>query len=78
MKYRKAGAFARLDELITPVRLVVTDRAGELEASLALLPEALANVTTTYMAGQNHLVPMERPDLVASEIQDALGAFGRL
>lgn len=71
----ECGAFARLDELTTPVRLVVTDRAGELEPSLALLPEALPNVTTTYMAGQNHLVPVERPDLVASEIADALRAF---
>ena len=69
------GAFARLHELATPVRLVVTDRAGELEASLALLPEALANVTTTYMAGQNHLVPVERPDLVAGEVADALKTF---
>ena len=71
----ECGAFARLDELTTPVRLAVTDRAGELGPSLALLPEALPNVTTTYMAGQNHLVPMERPDLVASEIADALKTF---
>ncbi len=71
----ECGAFARLDELTTPVRLVVTDRAGELGPPLALLPEALPNVTTTYMAGQNHLVPMERPDLVASEIADALKTF---
>lgn len=71
----ECGAFARLDELTTPVRLVVTDRAGELGPSLALLPEALPNVKTTYMAGQNHLVPMERPDLVASEIADALKTF---
>ncbi|MXZ69765.1 MAG: alpha/beta hydrolase [Acidimicrobiia bacterium] len=71
----ECGAFARLDELATPVRLVVTDRAGELGPSLALLPEALPNVTTTYMAGQSHLVPVERPDLVAAEIADALQAF---
>lgn len=71
----ECGAFARLDELTTPVRLVVTDRAGELGPSLALLPEALPDVTTAYMAGQSHLVPMERPDLVASEIADALTTF---
>ena len=71
----ECGAFARLDELTTPGRRVVTDRAGELGPPLALLPEALPNVTTTYMAGQNHLVPMERPDLVASEIADALKTF---
>lgn len=68
----ECGAFARLGELTTPVRLVVTDRAGELGPSLALLPDVLPNVTTTYMAGQNHLVPVERPELVASEIADAL------
>ena len=72
----ECGAFARLGELTTPVRLVVTDRAGELGPPLAQLPEALPNVTTTYMAGLNHLVPMERPDLVASEIADALKTFG--
>ena len=72
----ECGVFARLDELAPPVRLVVTDRAGELERSMAVLPEALPNATTTYMAGQNHLVPVERPDLVASETADALKAFG--
>ena len=72
----ECGAFARLDELTTPVRLVIADRSGELGPSLAVLPEALPNATTTYMAGQSHLVPMERPDLVASEIADALKALG--
>ncbi len=72
----ECGAFARLDELTTPVRLVIADRSGELGPSLALLPEALPNVTTTYMAGQNHLVPVERPEMVASEIADALKALG--
>ena len=71
----ECGAFARLDELTIPVRLVVTDRAGELGPPLELLPEALHKVTTTYMAGQSHLVPMERPDLVASEIAGALKTF---
>ena len=72
----ECGAFARLDELTTPVRLVIADHSGELGPSLALLPEVLPNATTTYMAGQNHLVPMERPDLAASEIADALQALG--
>ena len=69
------GAFARLDELSPPVRLIVTDESGVLGPSLEILPEALPDVTTTYMAGQNHLVPMERPDLIASEIAHALEAF---
>jgi len=73
----ECGAFARLDELTTPVRLVISDRSGELGPPLAMLPGALPNATTTYMAGQNHLVPMERPDLVASEIADALKTFSQ-
>ena len=72
----ECGAFARLDELDTPMRVVIADRSGPLGPALALLPEALPEATTTYMAGQTHLVPMERPDLVASEIADALKTFG--
>lgn len=71
----ECGAFDRLDEMATPVRLVITDQPGEFGPALAPLPEALRDVTTTYMAGQNHLVPVERPDLVAAEIADALKAF---
>ena len=71
----ESGAFARLDELSPPVRLIVTDESGPLGPSLEILPDVLPNVTTTYAAGQNHLVPMERPDLVASEIADALSSF---
>ncbi len=72
----ESGVFARLDELTTPVRLVVTDHSGEpFGRAMALLPGAIPNATTTYMAGQGHLVPIERPDLVASEVQDALGAL---
>jgi len=71
----ECGAFARLDELDTPMRVVIADRSGPLGPALALLPGALPDATTTYMAGQNHLVPMERPDLVASEIADALKTF---
>ena len=73
----ESGVFARLDELTTPVRLVITDHSGEpFGRAMALLPEAIPYATTTYMAGQGHLVPMERPDLVASETADALKAFG--
>ena len=71
----ESGAFARLDELSPPVHLIITDESGPLGPSLEILPEVLPNVTTTYMAGQNHLVPMERPGLVAAEIADALGTF---
>lgn len=71
----ECGAFARLDELSPPVHLIVTDESGMLGPSFTILPEVLPDVTTTYMAGENHLVPMERPDLVASEIADALGTF---
>ena len=73
----ESGVFAHLDELTTPVRLVVTGHSGEpFGQAMALLPEAIPYATTTYMAGQGHLVPMERPDLAASEIADALKTFG--
>ena len=71
----ECGAFARLDELSPPVHLIVTDESGLLGPSFEILPHVLPDVTTTYLAGQNHLVPMERPDLVASEVAYALGTF---
>ena len=71
----ECGAFARLDELSPPVHLIVTDESGLLGPSFEILPHVLPDVTTTYLAGQNHLVPMERPDLVASEVAAALRTF---
>ncbi len=69
----ECGAYAQLHRLGVPVRLIITDHPGELEASLAHLPGAIPDVKTSYLVGENHLVPMERPDLIAAEIADALG-----
>jgi len=68
----ECGAFSHLSELEAPTRLVITGHSGDLAPALAELPEAFPNATTTYMKDQNHLVPMERPDLVAEEIKALL------
>lgn len=65
--------FERLDEVGVPVRLVISDDPGTgLIETMHQLPHRIPNVTTSYLAGQNHLVVMERPALVAREIAAAL------
>ncbi|MCY3539527.1 MAG: alpha/beta hydrolase [bacterium] len=68
----ECGAFSHLSELEAPTRLVITGHSWDLAPALAELPEAIPNATTTYMPDQNHLVPMEHPDLVAKEIKALL------
>ena len=64
--------FDRLDELRAPIRLVLSDHPGELAEAMEVLEGALPNARTSYLTGQSHMVVMERPDLVASEIADFL------
>ena len=66
------GLYARLDELAAPVRLLITDFPGELEAVMAALEGRFPNARTSFLAGQSHMVVMERPDLVAAEIANFL------
>lgn len=67
------GLYALLDELATPVRLLISDSPGELAAVMAALEGRFPNARTSFLAGQSHMVVMERPDLVAAEIADFLG-----
>ena len=64
--------YGRLDELSAPIRLLITDYPGPLEAVMDALEGRLPNTKTSFMLGQTHMVVMERPDLVATEIADFL------
>lgn len=72
------GAWDRLDEIACPVTVIV----GEASASHAPpLAQALAARfrTASLMAvpGATHFVPMERPEVVADAVRQALGAVGQ-
>lgn len=67
------GLYERLDELTTPIRLLMSDFPGPLEAVMDALEGRLPNAKTSFLAGQSHMVVMERPDLVAAEIADFIG-----
>lgn len=67
------GAFDRLGELSCPVRII----AGEVtdthpHAVLEQYESVIPDVTTEILPGTTHFIPMERPDLVASEIGSLL------
>ena len=64
--------YGRFDELSAPIRLLISEYPGPLEAVMDALEGRLPNTRTTFMAGQSHMVVMERPDLVAAEIADFL------
>ena len=64
--------FDRLDELHSPARLMITDGPGDLEGPIKALEGRIANSTTSYLTGENHLVVMENPDRVAGEIAQFL------
>ena len=64
--------YGRLDELSAPIKLLITDYPGPLEAVMDALEGRLPNTRTSFMLGQTHMVVMERPDLVATEIADFL------
>jgi len=66
----ETGLFERLDELTPPIRLLISDYPGELEAVMNALEGRLPNAETSFLLGQSHMVVMERPDLVAAEIAD--------
>ena len=69
----ETGLYGRLDELTAPIRFLLSDYPGELEAVMDALEGRLPNAKTSYLMGQTHMVVMERPDLVATEIADFLG-----
>lgn len=67
------GAFDRLGELACPVRIV----AGEVtdthpHAVLEQYASVIPDVTTAILDGTTHFIPMERPDLVADEVEALL------
>lgn len=62
------GLFERLDEIRTPVRLVLSDSSEELSESMTLLEKTFTRAAASRLRGQTHMVVMERPDLVAAEI----------
>lgn len=62
------GLFERLDEIRTPVRLVLSDSSEELAEPMALLEKAFTRAAASRLRGQTHMVVMERPDLAAAEI----------
>ncbi len=64
--------FDRLDEFGSPVRLLVSDYSGELEDPIRSLEGRIPNSTTSYLTGDTHMVVMENPDRVASEVVDFL------
>ncbi len=66
------GVFDRLDELRSPVRLLVSDYSGELEGPIRALEGRIPNSTTSYLTGQTHMVVMENPDLIAAEVVEFL------
>ena len=68
----ETGLYGRLDELTAPIRLLISDYPGELEAVMDALEGRLPNTKTSFLMGQSHMVVMERPDLVATEIGDFL------
>ena len=71
------GLFGRAHELDLPVRLVISDDPGEgLVEAMRVLPGMIPNVTTSYLAGTNHLVVMEQPNLVAREVGEHLALLG--
>ena len=65
--------YGRLGELTAPIRLLITDYPGPLEAVMDALEGRLPNTKTSFLMGQSHMVVMERPDLVAAEIAEFLG-----
>ncbi len=64
--------YERLDQLTAPIRLLISDFPGVLEAVMDALEGRLPNAKTSFLTGQSHMVVMERPDLVAAEIADFL------
>ena len=72
----ETGLFERLDELTPPIRLLMSDYPGELQAVMNALEGRLPNATTSFLMGESHMVVMERPDLVAAEIADIIGDLG--
>ena len=60
--------YERLDELVAPIKLLITEHPGELKDVMKALEGRLPNTRTSFLAGQTHMVVMERPDLVAAEI----------
>ena len=67
--------YERLGELTAPIRLLISDYPGPLEAVMDALEGRLPNTKTSFLMGQSHMVVMERPDLVAAEIADFLGGL---
>lgn len=61
------GLFERLDEIRTPVRLVLSDSSDGLAESMALLEKTFTRAAASRLRGQSHMVVMERPDLAAAE-----------
>jgi hypothetical protein len=71
------GLSGRAHELDLSVRLVISDDPGEgLVEAMRVLPGMIPNVTTSYLAGTNHLVVMEQPNLVAREVGEHLALLG--
>lgn len=62
------GLFERLDEIRTPVRLVLSDFSDGLQESMTLLEKTFTRAAASRLRGQTHMVVMERPDLAAAEI----------
>lgn len=70
------GAFDRLGELTCPVRII----AGEItdthpQALLDQYEAEIPDVTTAVLPGTTHFIPMERPDLVAAEVEAVLASL---
>lgn len=68
----ECGVHARIGEVETPVRLLVSDEQSMLSETMPAISAGFPNIVTTYMTGQRHLVVMERPDLTAAEVADHL------
>ena len=61
------GLFERLDEIRTPVRLVLSEFSDGLQESMALLEQTFTRAEAVRLPGQTHMTVMERPDLTAAE-----------
>lgn len=68
----ECGIHARMGEVETPVRLLVSDEHSMLSETMSAISSGFPNIVTSYLTGSGHLMVMERPDLVAAEVADFL------
>jgi pimeloyl-ACP methyl ester carboxylesterase len=76
--YRAAmahGLYGRLQELALPVLVIAGEHSNAFsESFVAELTQRIPGAGYVVLPGVSHFVPMERPDLVASEIVSFLGS----